>query len=104
MNWRDHCGDKLVSAQEAVGCVRTGDSVQFNWLHATPLSLCEALLGRKEELREVKIGTIGPLFDWDQPGVDQAFTIQTPIPGHDHPSAHGKKEYGLHSGDVLSPG
>ena len=91
MNWRDHCGDKLVSAQEAVGCVRNGDSVQFNWLHATPLSLCEALLGRKEELREVKIGTIGPLFDWDQPGVDQAFTIQTPYLGTTTRPLMGKK-------------
>ena len=104
MNWRDHCGDKLVSAQEAVGCVRNGDSVQFNWLHATPLSLCEALLGRKEELREVKIGTIGPLFDWEPTWRGPGLHYSDSLPGHDHPSAHGKKEYGLHSGDVLSPG
>ena len=81
MDWRDQCGQKLVSAQEAVNIVQNGDSVQFNWLHATPLTLCEALMARKEELRDVKVGTIGPLFDWDQPGADQAFTIQTPYLG-----------------------
>jgi len=81
MDWRNQCGQKLVSAQAAVNIVQNGDSVQFNWLHATPLTLCEALMARKEELRDVKVGTIGPLFDWDQPGADQAFTIQTPYLG-----------------------
>ncbi len=77
MDWREHCGDKLVSPQQAVkAAVRDGDSVQLNWLHATPLTLSQALLERKEELREVRVGTIGPLFNWDQPGVEQAFTIE----------------------------
>ena len=77
MDWREHCGDKLVSPQQAVkAAVRDGDSVQLNWLHATPLTLSQALLERKEELRQVKVGTIGPLFNWDQPGVEQAFTIE----------------------------
>lgn len=77
MEWRDRCGDKLVSAQEAMKAVRDGDSVQVNWLHATPVTLCDALLARKDSLRNVTVGTIGPLFNWDQPGSDQAFTMQT---------------------------
>ena len=45
MDWREHCGDKLVSPQQAVkSAVRSGDSVQLNWLHATPLTLSQALL------------------------------------------------------------
>lgn len=38
-------------------------------------------MARKEELREVQVGTIGPLFNWDQPGADRAFSIQTPYLG-----------------------
>src|SRR5581483_11903484 len=40
MNWRERCGNKLVSAQEAMKAVRNGDTVQVNWLHATPVTLC----------------------------------------------------------------
>ena len=81
MDWRERCGNKLVSAQEAMKAVCDGDSVQVNWLHATPITLCEALLARKDTLRNVTVGTIGPLFNWDQPGVEQALTIQTPYLG-----------------------
>ena len=81
MDWRERCGNKLVSAQEAMKAVRDGDSVQVNWLHATPVTLCEALLARKDTLRGVTVGTIGPLFNWDQPGVEQALTIKTPYLG-----------------------
>jgi len=81
MDWRERCGNKLVSAQEAMKAVCDGDSVQVNWLHATPVTLCEALLARKDTLRNVTVGTIGPLFNWDQPGVEQALTIQTPYLG-----------------------
>ncbi|MGE0826522.1 MAG: acetyl-CoA hydrolase/transferase family protein [Candidatus Binatia bacterium] len=81
MDWRERCGKKLVSPREAMLAVRDGDAVQVNWLHATPLTLCDALLARKEELRNVSVGTIGPLFNWDQPGVEKAFTVQTPYLG-----------------------
>lgn len=81
MDWRERCGNKLVPAHEALKAVRNGDTVQVNWLHATPVTLCEALVARKEELRDVKIGTVGPIFNWDQPGVENAFTIQTPYLG-----------------------
>src|SRR5262245_41154997 len=81
MDWRERCGHKLVSLQEAMKAVRNGDTVQVNWLHATPVTLCEGLLARKGELRDVKVSTIGPIFNWDQPGADRAFTIQTPYLG-----------------------
>ncbi|MBI3300878.1 MAG: butyryl-CoA:acetate CoA-transferase, partial [Deltaproteobacteria bacterium] len=50
MDWRERCGNKLVSAQEALKAVRNGDTVQVNWLHATPVTLSEALMARKDEL------------------------------------------------------
>ena len=81
MDWRERCGDKLVSVQDAIKAVRDGDSVQVNWLHATPVTLCDALVARKGALRNVTVGTVGPLFNWDQPGTDRAFTIQTPYLG-----------------------
>jgi len=81
MNWRERCGNKFVSAQEAMTAVRNGDTVQVNWLHATPVTLCDALMARKEELHDVKVCTIGPLYNWDQPGAEKAFTIQTPYLG-----------------------
>ena len=95
MDWRERCGNKLVSAQEALKAVRNGDTVQVNWLHATPVTLSEALMARKEELRDVKVCVIGPLFDWDQPGADQAFILQTPYLGVTTrpPMAEGRVEF-----------
>jgi acyl-CoA hydrolase len=95
MDWRDRCGKKLVSAQEAVKSVQNGDTVQINWLHATPVTLSAALLARKEELRDVKLCVIGPLFDWNQPGAEKAFTLQTPYLGVTTrpPMAEGKVDF-----------
>ncbi len=77
MDWREICGKKLVSAARAVEAIRPGDTVQVNWLHGTPFALCEALLERKGELRGVKVCHIAPSFEWDRPGVSQAFELQT---------------------------
>lgn len=77
MDWRERCGNKLVSAREALKAVRNGDTVQVNWLHATPITLSEALMARKDELRDVRVCAIGPLFNWDQPGAERAFTVET---------------------------
>ncbi len=81
MSWRERCGSKMMAAQEALKLVRNGDTVQVNWLHATPVTLCDALMARRDELREVKVCTIGPIFNWDSPGGDDAFTLQTPYLG-----------------------
>lgn len=95
MDWRQRCGGKLVSDREAVKAVRNGDTVQINWLHATPVTLSEALMARKEELRDVKVGVIGPFFNWDQPGADRAFILQTPYLGvaTRPPMADGRVEF-----------
>jgi acyl-CoA hydrolase len=95
MDWRERCGNKLVSAQEALRAVRNGDTVQVNWLHATPVTLSEALMARKIELRDMKVCTVGPLFNWDQPGVDRAFILQTPYLGVTtrSPMAEGRVEF-----------
>src|SRR5262245_18170371 len=95
MDWRERCGKKLVSTREAMKIVQNGDTVQVNWLHATPVTLSQALLDGKDELRDVKVGVIGPLFDWNQPGIDKAFTLQTPYLGVTTrpPMAEGKVDF-----------
>ena len=95
MNWRERCGNKLMSARDALKLVRNGDTVQVNWLHATPVTLSEALMARKHELRGVKVCAIGPIFDWDQPEMDRAFILQTPYLGVTTrpPMAKGKVDF-----------
>src|SRR5262249_5723355 len=95
MDWRERCGNKLVAAQDALKAVRNGDTVQVNWLHATPVTLSEALLARKHELRDVKVCVIGPIFNWDQRGVPESFTLQPPSGGVTTrpPMAEGRVEF-----------
>lgn len=95
MDWRERCGNKLVSPQEALTAVRDGDTVQLNWLHATPVTLSAALMARKHELRDVQVGAIGPIFNWDQPGAERAFIVQTPYLGVTTrpPMAEGRVEF-----------
>jgi len=95
MDWRERCGNKLVSAPEALKALHNGDTVQVNWLHATPITLSEALMARKNELREVKVCAIGPIFNWDQPGAERAFILQTPYLGATTrpPLAEGRIEF-----------
>lgn len=109
MDWRERCGKKLVSVKEAMKSVRNGDTVQINWLHATPMTLSTALLARKEELRDVNVCVIGPLFDWNQPDADKAFTLQTPYLGVTTrpPMAEGKVDFvpvGYYRHGELPPG
>lgn len=48
-------GMKIVSAEEAVAGIRSGDRVYIQCAAATPEVLLEALVGRAEELRDVSI-------------------------------------------------
>ncbi|MBQ9814201.1 MAG: butyryl-CoA:acetate CoA-transferase [Lachnospiraceae bacterium] len=47
--------DKLVSAEEAVKCVRSGDWVDYGWITCAPEVLDEALAARYEELEGVNV-------------------------------------------------
>ena len=48
MDWRTHCADKLVTAEEAVKTVNSGDQVYVGMFNSTPETLAIALLARKE--------------------------------------------------------
>jgi 4-hydroxybutyrate CoA-transferase len=77
MNWRDRCRDKLVSPQEAVHRIKSGDVVSVAPFTTTPYTLCNALIerGKAEELTDVRIDHPAGLAPWVQPGLERAFTL-----------------------------
>ena len=52
---------KLVSAEEAVKVVRSGDWVGYGHFAMAPRLLDAALAKRKDELRDVKVAAVCPL-------------------------------------------
>ena len=73
MDWRQALGDKLISPEEAVRSVKSGDSVGMPPLLLTPQTLCTALMDRKNELKQVRIDHWASLFNWFQEGAEEAF-------------------------------
>jgi len=75
-NWRDEYQRKLVSAEEAVKVVKSGDRVVVP-LTAQPHLLGPALAGRKDELRNVTFHACTPqqanIGMFYEPGMDEAF-------------------------------
>jgi acetyl-CoA hydrolase len=55
MNWLDEYKRKVVTAEEAVGAVKSGDRVSIHPGVMEPDLLVKALIGRGEELRDVEI-------------------------------------------------
>lgn len=76
MNWREEYKRKLVSAEEAVRVVKSGDRVVIP-ISVTLEVLHESLGARKDELKGVEIlqGAAGVFYPWYQPGYEEAFTI-----------------------------
>src|SRR5437879_4905113 len=73
-------GSKLVTAEEAVARVRSGDLVRFP-LGRVPRTLAAALAGRRDELRDVRVlqgATAYPLaWATDTPGWDEHIAYVT---------------------------
>lgn len=55
MNWLDQYKSKIVSLEEAVGVVKSGDKIFLSGNAATPLLLTEALAKRALELQSVEV-------------------------------------------------
>lgn len=66
---------KVVSADEAVQVVKSGDTVAVSPQTATPVTLCDALLRRRGELRGVRIHHPISRFPWTKPEAREAFTL-----------------------------
>ncbi|MBI3954302.1 MAG: acetyl-CoA hydrolase/transferase family protein [Chloroflexi bacterium] len=77
MDWHDDYKRKLMSAEEAVRLVRSGDRVAIGLL-SDPLTLMEALAARLGEVRDVEIMQTTPLVDpgWYDPAFAESFRFR----------------------------
>ncbi len=55
MSFQDEYKQKLVTADEAVKVVKSGDWVDYGWCNGTPEALDKALARRTDELKDVKL-------------------------------------------------
>lgn len=55
MDYQKEYQDKLVTADEAVKCIKSGDWVDYGWCAGTPEALDVALAKRTDELTDVKV-------------------------------------------------
>jgi acyl-CoA hydrolase len=76
-DWRARLGSRLVTAEEAVGHIRSGDRVVISIAQSTPLTLCTALAARLMELDGVVINHGAAIFNWDLPGLGERFRLQS---------------------------
>jgi acyl-CoA hydrolase len=77
MNWRSRLGPKLVSVEEAVGRVRSGDTVACAPFTTSPLELCEGLKtrGRNGELENVRVEHLAALCSWTERALRGVFRL-----------------------------
>lgn len=76
-DWRAQLGPKLVSAEEAVSHIRSGDRVTMSLAQSTPFTLCAAFAGRLMELENVVLNHSAALFNWDLPGLGERFRFES---------------------------
>lgn len=77
MDWQEEYRRKLVTPEEAVAVVKSGDRVAFSY-GMEPLALGLALAARVGELQEVKLFVPSPGrdFPWYEPGWEDSFQIE----------------------------
>lgn len=54
-NWRERCKGKLVTAEEAVSHIRSGDKISLTQAHGTPEPLLKALMARTDGLKDITL-------------------------------------------------
>ena len=79
MGWQQKYGDKIISAEKAAKLVKSGDLVRLP-VGKAPIPIMNALIRRKDELRDVTIiqcfpGQPSPL--WNEPGFEKNFNMVT---------------------------
>jgi 4-hydroxybutyrate CoA-transferase len=75
--WRAQLGAKLVTAEEAVSHIKTGDRICLALAQSTPLEVCTALVVRLMELENIVLNAGATAFNWDLPGLGERFTLQS---------------------------
>ena len=75
MDWQEHYKRKLVSADEAVYLVKSGDRVEIS-IFPTPTLLPRALAKRRAELQNVETVMPEPVYPmpWFEPGYEDSFS------------------------------
>jgi 4-hydroxybutyrate CoA-transferase len=70
-NWRDRCGGKLATPEEAVKRIAPGDTIAVAPFTCTPHTLCHALIARIRagDLRDIRIDHPASLSPWCEPDV-----------------------------------
>jgi 4-hydroxybutyrate CoA-transferase len=76
-DWRAQLGARLVSPEEAVSHIKSGDRVCLSIAQATPFTLCAALAGRLMEIDNVVVNHGAALVNWDLPGLGERFRLES---------------------------
>jgi acyl-CoA hydrolase len=78
MDWRTRCGHKLVSLEESVSHVQSGQIVAAAPFTCTPTTLCQGLVerGRRGELENVRIDHLASMFCWTEPEMRGVFRLR----------------------------
>jgi len=78
VDWKEEYKRKLVSAEEAVKIVKSGDRVALGGSTEEPQALTEALFARRDELKGVKIIDLCPMRDyaWSYVGYEESFEVE----------------------------
>ena len=94
-DWRAQLGSRLVSPEEAVSHIKSGDRVVLSIAQATPLTLCNALAGRLMEIENVVLSHGAAAFSWDLPGLGEKFRLESMyVSPYDRPIyAAGRAEF-----------
>ena len=76
-NWREQLGAKLVTPEEAVAHIKSGDRITASIAQATPFTLFHALAGRLMEIERVVINYSAALFAFDLPGLGERYRLES---------------------------
>ena len=76
-DWRAQLGGKLVTADEAVSHIKSGDRITTSIAQSTPFTLSAALAGRLMEIDHVVLSASASLFNWDLPGLGDKFRYES---------------------------
>jgi 4-hydroxybutyrate CoA-transferase len=76
-NWREQLGAKLITPEEAVAHIKSGDRITASIAQATPFTLFHALAGRLMEIERVVINYSAALFAFDLPGVGERYRLES---------------------------
>ena len=80
-NWRKRHARRLVSPEEAVRRIESGQNLYVGGWTSVPPTLCRALVARRAELHDVTINTYLTPFDWDDPATLEHFRVRTSYAG-----------------------